>query len=578
MNARQRNPLAGVIAIVLLLIAVLLPWIIASTAAPLQPPELAETVTAYFPTEFAYLTQDALLEFSATSVMSTLPPEFEDENGDEDASAGTFLLVSAPAQVDSNSLTVTALAQTIEALEGGVAPLELTMTAQMATIAALQNPDVSPSSGLIVADDDAPLTGTATAPINLYTCPSDSAQQTETLTVGAVFPIYGYSIDFMSDDEAVYFLIAHHSVTDQRWVKFDERSITLSADYTTVFDRGLACGSAPSIGGTRLEITPPIIATATDLPPVLETLIVTEADAQAQLTRDVPELREPTIDITSDNIVITGIIDLQLPLGARLAGDVTIIGALVQDGTALRFEVESVVAAGRDVTNDEEGQQVENAVNQWLVQLLIARDVISFTQTDDTLTVGTLRYFSARPTLNASDVPTITPQVGTVVPTRPLTVVTATPINTTATPLPIRNATATPEGTPAAVRADTPRVTAAQATNSAQQGLSLLGSPNISFDNGQIRINASSLTQGLGGVLGGALGGGGAVEIVGSLINNGGRLALDNPQLVIGGARLDIGGIPGLEQAINQWLGGLVPDVGMGIPLAEDGVLTILGG
>jgi hypothetical protein len=567
--------------ITVLIALVVVPWLLVSAFNPLQPPELAETVTAYYPTEHTFLTQDVQREFDAPSVMSTLPPEeFDDPLPPEGESIAQQ--VSYVAQ-DNPAGTLAALQSTIDALTTpAVDPVQMTMTSLQATINSLQS-GVQPTPTAPV-QGDAPLYGTANNNLELYRCPDSDQVREGSIVTGTRFPILAYSIDFNSANEDVYFLTEHRSGDDQVWVKFSERAIGLERDYRDVFQRGLTCGSAPVI--TRLEITPPGIATTTPLPPVVEVMTVTQDEAREQISRDVPQLRNPNISIVPEKILITGLIDITLPLGVRLDGDVLIEGELVQEGTSLRVNVTSIIAAGRDETGGDAREQVENAINQWLVQLLVQRDVLSFSQTEGVLSIVTLRYFSARPTANPSEIApmTATPAEPTV--SRALIVATATPdMRMTVT---LRVATATPQGTPDPTAASAAGAGAARAVvtnsdaNSRTGGaIGRLNNPNVSFDDGLIRITGDLLGQGVGGALGQIVPGAdsvGLAQIIATPINQNGRLALANPSLILGGVLVDIGSVPGLEAALNAWLGALVPNLGSGTPSADNGVLSILGG
>lgn len=580
MLPRQRSSRSVFILGAVLLVILIVPVAIGAAFMPLIPPHLGATVTAYFPTEAAYQTAEVIAEFRATSVTELLPM---DDFGNEPTIAPADLIG-----------TITSQAATIEGMNSALTPAQPVSYRRVLLQA---------TSDLLIATSAPPnttvVTGSASADLPLYSCPSADSAQVGTLPTGTTFNVLGYGVDFLAADEAIYLLIDHRSPTEQVWVRHDETIITLSTPYRDVFTRGLSCGSDPARDPATGAIPLPAIATATLPPPVSEQIIITEQEAQTQIAANVAELREPVITINADgNIIINGVIDLPLPLGATLAGQVEIVGQLVQENTDLRMDVSRVVVAGRDITGDPEGQQVENAINGWLTQLLVQRDVTAFAVDEDVIVVQTMRYFGARPEVSASVETTPTTSSTPInTPTLVFATIVATPTNTlvvrVASPIPVVTSvpltvsTATP-GEPLALTprspmtpppmdatnapgssAGAPRaITNDQATTNARTGLGVLSNPSVVFEDGQIRISGGAV---------GSLGPLGQAEViaVATIIN--GKVELQGTTLVIAGQSVALGMIPGLEASIEAWLTSLIGGgTESGSVTAEDGVLSVI--
>lgn len=399
--------------IILLTMLVALPWLLADAFAPLRPSPLAETVTVYSITEAAFLTRDAQLEMSATSVIYTLPP-LDDE--------------PLPGDPDYTPPAISAQSASNRGLDDYNVRISLQSTATM-------------------------VSAISSEPLERYSCPSPTTLMFGLFPPNIAFNVLGWNTDF---DNVTYFLIEDEPNKPQVWLRVpDLTRIEFSENYLelpsfacrTYTARGTLQStvvspdeSSPNPGTPTIPL--PRIATATAPPPVPIQLTITDTDAEQQVLDSVPQLLSPQISITPDGIEIRGFVDLPGPLGTTIRGDLVIFGQLVQDGTDLRMELSSVSVAGRDITETEDGQIVENTINNWLSSLLIRRDVESFSLDDGMLVIHALeRQTSAFPTSQPTQTATIIPEIiGTSSNTTP---VSPTQQQYTAT---LRLVTATPRG------------------------------------------------------------------------------------------------------------------------------------
>jgi hypothetical protein len=396
------------------------PWIVANLNSPLLPSVFEETATIYFVTESAYLTREAALELSATSEMMILPSDDDEPMpGDPD-----YTPPSTSTPMSSSGASETLLVQL----------------------------RVTPST----------FTGISSRPLERYSCPSPAAHISGQFPPNHVFSILGWNVDL---DNVTYLLIEDEPSQPQVWLRIpDLTSIEMSSNYLetpaitcrtyiaqiTQSPEQITATMTVTMESITATATIPLprIASATPPPPVLARLEITEQDAIQQVMESVPELRDPVIEISPDGLEIQGYINLPGPLGTTIRGDVVINAELVQEDTKLRVAIQSVTVAGRNITNTEDGQQVENTINNWLNILLVRRDLQSFELLDGLLIIDVLeRQFSEFPqSAEQNDEPTnemvATPSSTTVLT---LVVSTVTPSQPT-TPLPMWTQTASPTG------------------------------------------------------------------------------------------------------------------------------------
>ncbi|MAS33633.1 MAG: hypothetical protein CL610_06490 [Anaerolineaceae bacterium] len=402
----KRSSVLWIVGIVLLLVLALLPWLISAAFAPLRPAIFEETVTVYSVTEGAFLTREAALELSATSEMITLPPEeLEPLPGDPD--------YTPPA-----SWTPASFSQ-----QTGVQLVQLSVT-------------------------QATMTGISALPLDRHSCPSPYAHISGPFPPNQAFLVLGWNVDL---DGVVYLLIEDDQKERQVWLQIpDLTAVTLSGNYletpaitcrtyiieTSETPELAATPVVPETGDAAAAATIPLprIASATPPPPIAVRLEITEQDAIQQVQDSVPELRDPQIEISPEGLQIHGYIDLPGPLGTTLQGDVAITAELVQQDSDLRVNITSVTVAGQDLTGTEDGQQVENTINNWFNRLFIRRDLQGFELQDGLLLIDVLeRQYSEFPepaeqteeadlstaTAVESPIATITLIVSTTTPTDP---------------------------------------------------------------------------------------------------------------------------------------------------------------
>lgn len=412
--------------IVLLLGLTLLPWILAVQFGPLRPIVFEETATLYFVTENAYFTREAALELSATSEMMTFPPE------DLEPLPGDFDYTPPPSQtlISSSGDRGTRLVQF--RIEQSIA------------------------------------VGISLTPLERYNCPLSSSHISGLFPPNQEFQILGWNVDL---DNVTYLLISDNPDELQIWLRVPDLSvIDTSVNYLetptiacrTYTTRATSITELPATvevatnGSASITATLPLpqILSATPPPPVPVHLEITEEDAIQQVQDSVPELHNPQIEITPQNLDIQGYIDLPGPLGTTIKGDLIINADIVQEDTDLRVVVRSVTVAGRDITNTEDGQRVESTINNWVRELLVRRDVQSFEMLDGLLIIEVLeRQFSIFPEL-----PEITEQseypIDIIAPTE-----TPTPSPTLTPTLIITTATMAPEPTQLPIWTQTPSAT-----------------------------------------------------------------------------------------------------------------------
>lgn len=410
----KRTRVWWILGILLLALMTLFPWIIGSLYAPLRPSVLEETATAYFVTESIYFTREAELELSATSQMITLPPEdYEPLPGDPD-----YTPPASSYSRHSDFLLVQVYATQVL------------------------------------------FTGVSSLPLERFSCPSPSALIGGQFPPNQQFTAIGWNVDL---DNITYLLIRDEPSLQQIWLRIpDLTAVQLSGNYldlpaitcrtqviyaTPSHEQATAAVSDGTL--STPTIPPPRIASATPPPPEQVRLEITEQDAIQQVQESVPELSDPQIEFSPDNLQIRGNIDLPGPLGTTIQGNMDIIADLVQEDVDLRVVLRSVTVAGRDITNTPDGRQVENTINHWLDSLLIRRDLQTFEMLDGVLILEVLeRQFSEfvapQPTEEETSTPTPTLGEPTLTPTlifRSLfETMTPLPLRTQ-TPLPTRTAT-----------------------------------------------------------------------------------------------------------------------------------------
>lgn len=494
-----------------LIVLALMPWGVKAIVdpEPLRPDELAETPRAYKPTEEAYTTREAEAEKSATSQFEVLPAE-----GEEVAQAVT----------------------------------------------------ITPTHGTDVVIVPESITATAMQNLPIYRCPYPSEQTENVWPANQEFSILGWNIDL---DNVVYFLIEDNPAQAQTWIRF-EREVTLSFEnYKLVYPFAAACrtwtdGGTSTAVQSETEVTPtiplPEILTATPPPPQPIQIELTEEEATEQVKEDIPELKEPSVRFTPDEIRITGKVEASTIIGS-IDGDVEIKGTLELRDGKLYLHATSVTARGRDYTDDEEGQQAESTVNIWLARLMIRREAESFELRDGSLSIHAVEY-------QESVFPTLVPTDSTPIPGTDTTPVESEMSGTpTAIPLPdARPITATPQ-------TSIPfEVTDSEATIEAIKNLTTIANPTISFtSSGVVIVGQFTSPVDIPGQ-----NPFGTVSLSGGLSLESGQLQMDFQEITFNGADITQPTVrSSLEIAVNTWLPSLQRDKPITDFSLDEGLLTL---
>lgn len=120
---------------------------------------------------------------------------------------------------------------------------------------------------------------------------------------------------------------------------------------------------------------------------------LTESEAIDRAQSDFPELRNPNIDITEEEVRITGLVGGTGPIGQGI----TIVGALRLDFEEMKIviDVTYVELNGRDITAEENGQQAARAANNWLRSLQVGQEVLTMQVQDGVVLYDALQYQGA---------------------------------------------------------------------------------------------------------------------------------------------------------------------------------------
>lgn len=498
----------GIITLVLSLVGIgVLPWGIEYLFEPLRPPALVETPLAYQPTEAAFATREAEIERAATSSFTILPLE---DDGFPATATPTQGRIAVPEQI-------------------------------FGTVA-----------------QDAPI----------FRCPYPSDQTDALWPAGQPFLVHGWNIDL---DDTVYLLIKDDPTRPQVWIQLGP-DVTLSfEDYRLTFGRASGCrtwASDPSTpataSATDADMTPseptatiplPAIRTATPLPPQQVRIEVTEEEATEQLAEESPDIKEPTVYFTPDEVRITGEVEISTPIGG-IDGDLEIKGTLALEEGKLTFHTTSLTARGRDYTDKEESEDVEYLVNAWLSELMVRRFGQSFELQDGLLIINAIEY-------QESTLPTPWPEETPAEPESDTPDSSPTPI-----PLPAaRSVTMTPG--PGTTRA----ITSEQATIRSRSDLPSLSNPRVEFSTsgvtiiGEIAVPLSIPGQNISG---------GEVEFTGQLGVEDGELKFTMQDFALEGAG---GALPEVEQmlesAVNEWVPSLQDGMSISDIILGDGTITL---
>lgn len=341
-------------------------------------------------------------------------------------------------------------------------------------------------------------------------------------------------------------------------------------------------------------VTPTILLPIVSQPtrtPIAIRVELTETRALELLDSDFPDLRDPSIEISPDEVWLSGTVGPTGPMGQEL----NITGTIKLEANKLVMDVNYVALNGQDITSEDLGQQAARAVNLWLQSIQVGQQVQSYEVVEGAVIYDALQ--SQEPVLptpigqeaGATSTPlliipdptpmTVTLQPASNVPLPQATSLGGTQFGTPGTALPTTEGIPIPEaievtptlGTDVAVEA-TPQE---QFTDEDFSGMSLgpLNNVRVSFGEdgmvivGQIAPGSNAAFPGLGI--------GGEVVITANL-------EVRDNHLVVAPVRTTINGrstvIPGFDQvlttAINRWLAGLSEGT-VETFLMTDGNLTI---
>jgi hypothetical protein len=373
----------------------------------------------------------------------------------------------------------------------------------------------------------------------------------------------------------LYLLAEDNPAAAQVWLRVPDVSVlVLSADYNNtpqITCRPFDTGATPAVVTPRATFDPdnppiPVAITATPEPLVPAQLLLTNEDAQLQLTEIVPELRNPVVVISEENITITGDVDIPLRLGLHLTGALNLVSVLEivenEEGVQkLYMDVTSVTVSGRDYTGKDEETDIELAMNNWFTNLLRGREVVQFVQSENSLVIDVMQpadypEATAEATEAIDSGPTATPTVTPTLIIRTLDAGTQTsrtplPVRTVATsertPLPLRtidpNATLTPVPTGDGVGSDEPRfVSSRDATNHASVNIDGITAPYIAFTDSGMSVQGFFGNPGL------------PFELDGILQTANGQVQFVPQTLDVNNISVPIANFPLLTDAINGWL------------------------
>ena|GEM_PF-6354089 len=419
----------------------LIPLWIGGGFGVLQPPQLAETSTAYYPSQSAYETRSAIEDIEATSIFEVLPSE---EPG---ASNGARFIT-----VSNNNVG-----------EATATPFTL-------------------------------LTGSSAFDLQTYTCNFESDATGEVLPANTNFTVLGWNIGV---NDEVYFLIEDDPAILQLWVLADV-SVVLSGDYKTTYPFAISCrtwvitpqpdanttpgASASEESGTPIPL--PQIVTATPLPPEPVKLEYNNQQASILIAEDVPDLKNPSVLFTPEGVTVLAQVVGTGPLGITVVGNLMITGTLEIVDAKLVMNVSAVKLNDGDITDTDDGRRAETGVNNWLHSMMIRREVLSYTLGDGLLTIDALEYSESR--FPPSPTPSLTPQILT---TDGLTV---TP---SIIPPQVRSITFTP------VAARASDFTSAEASASASSAIPAIQDIGIAFTStgltltGEVRLPNTPVSQ-----------------------------------------------------------------------------------
>lgn len=122
--------------------------------------------------------------------------------------------------------------------------------------------------------------------------------------------------------------------------------------------------------------------------PAMTHVELTQAEAQRHAEADFPDLRNPVIEITPDQVSISGLVGGSGPIGQGI----TIEGKLRVAEGKIGLDVSYVELNGKDITSSEIGLRAGRAVNSWLRSLQLGQEVQAMTVGDGVVTYDALQF------------------------------------------------------------------------------------------------------------------------------------------------------------------------------------------
>jgi len=356
--------------------------------------------------------------------------------------------------------------------------------------------------------------------------------------------------------------------------------------------QGAATNTLPAPSTIALSATATIplpVARQPTQTPIAIRVDLTEARALELMNSDFPELRDPSITISPDEIRLNGTVGPAGPFGQGL----TIAGMVRLEANKLVMDVSYVELNGRDVTNEDTGQRAAQAANLWLQSIQVGQQVQSYTVIEGAVIYDALQ--SQEPVLPTpvgqvgdateepflilpEDTPTLL-QPANDIPLPQTTALGGSLFGTLGTPAPTTDGVPIPQAVEvtATYGADVTVEPAPeqQFTGEDFTGMSLgpLGNVRVSFIEdgivvtGQISSDSSVILPGLST--------GGEIGITAHLETRNGHLVAVPERITINGQSTAIPGFAEqLTTALNTWLANLTDGTVNGFALT-DGTLTI---
>lgn len=518
----QRRSILLMILFIFFVILLLIPIIIENSGAELVPQEFGVTATLYVATEDAQRTREYEIERSATSIIITIPVDDEPLPGDPD--------YTPPAGDGYNP---------------------------NGTIRFVQyEPTLPVTSITIVASRD----------FEIYSCPDSSAATATLIEAGETFEIIGWS----TDDLGVTYLLTDQSVdTMQTWIRIinlDELLTAAQLATLPTVDCVVEAASEAQASPTFDPDNPPLPMAITATPVwITAQIVITNESAVDQFAELISEIENPDVSITEELITITGVIDIQMPLGGTIQGDVVIEGNLEpyeneRGLDKLRFDITSLTVSGRNYTDTPEEQEVEFTIDNWLTDILVGRDVTSFEQNEGEIFIDVLQPPDIELTAEVTEDISMSDVTVTVNPNQ---------VEPTSTPIPIRTATLAPRGTPLPVRTLDPnsteptgasseqtsgetRIEESEATSDAVMNLNGVGSASVFFESNNTLTVTGFFNPG------GLIGNNVPFSMSGSVNVQNGEVQFVPQSLTVANQTINVNQYPFLGDNISAWVTQLV--------------------